>query len=202
VSPRDPPATWVPYPRPGGHAPGHGRRRPRSRVLRLDAGSRLASAGHSVGACDTRAGARGGSAGEGRAFQGGQGSKWLFCPEMCRASRQPNPADISSRKCLFRGFSGHFSGVFGEFPRSPNPAKLARCLSAWDPALGAAMRQAGAMRGFPGERSGSGWVFGPPGCRRSSLAAELSDTPTFTPVQARPFRIFSVHRGLAADSDT
>ena len=39
--------------------PGIGRRRPRSMVLRLDAGSRLASAGHSVGACDTRAHARG-----------------------------------------------------------------------------------------------------------------------------------------------
>src|ERR1700730_18030579 len=39
--------------------PGIGRRRPRSMVLRLDAGSRLASAGHSVGACGTRAHARG-----------------------------------------------------------------------------------------------------------------------------------------------
>jgi hypothetical protein len=58
--------TLGPYPRPGGTSPGHGRRRPRSRVLRLDAGSRMASAGHPVGACNTRACAREGSAGEGR----------------------------------------------------------------------------------------------------------------------------------------
>jgi hypothetical protein len=125
MAPRDPRATWVPYPRPGGPPPGHGRRRPRSRVLRLDAGSRMASAGHSVGACDTRAGARAGCLAESRGFGVPTGLSG------CSAYKSAGSAGTSipskkSRRCFFRGYSGHFSGFFGGFPAGPSTPRNSR----------------------------------------------------------------------------
>jgi hypothetical protein len=92
-----------PIPPAWGTSPGHGRRRPRSRVLRLDAGSRMASAGHSVGACDMRACAREASAGEGRrAVAGSYGTPHPGWGDMPRA-RVPARHPISTGPGAGRG---------------------------------------------------------------------------------------------------
>jgi hypothetical protein len=118
IGSHDPPA-WGDLP------PAIGRRRPRSMVLRLDAGSRLASAGHSVEACDRRACAHEGCAGEGRGFGVVIGAKGLFCLQVCPANRDLDPIENSRGgafpgdiRAIFRAFSAVFS-------RTLYPAKLA-----------------------------------------------------------------------------
>ena len=79
----------------------------------------MATAGHSVEASDTRAGARDGCLAEDRGFGVPTGLKWLFCLQVRQPSRDLDPIENSHGGAFsgdIRAISRGFFRLFGGDP--------------------------------------------------------------------------------------